>query len=155
MSGFTSSGITRLVVQAATPLAVALALYLFFAGHNQPGGGFAAGLVFGAVVALRTMAGLQRPTQALELMAAGVVIAGAVAIAPVVFGSTVFDQDTFEVTLPLLGKVKSGSAAVFDLGVTLVVVGLVAAVLNGFGVALLTGAADAYRSAHPDEEASS
>ena len=37
--------------ESATPiLALMLAGFLFFAGHNQPGGGFAAGLVIGSVV---------------------------------------------------------------------------------------------------------
>ena len=47
------SPIVCLGVGVVGPLAVLVALYLFFAGHNQPGGGFAAGLVLGALVALR------------------------------------------------------------------------------------------------------
>ena len=51
------SPVVRSAIRAASPLALLVAAFLFFAGHNQPGGGFAAGLVIGAVVALRTVAG--------------------------------------------------------------------------------------------------
>ena len=73
------SPIVRLAIQTATPLAVVVAIYLLFAGHNRPGGGFAAGLVVGAIIALRVIAGLQRPVGAVPLLALGGVVAGAVA----------------------------------------------------------------------------
>jgi multicomponent Na+:H+ antiporter subunit A len=114
----------------ATPLAVVLAAYLFFAGHNQPGGGFAAGLVLGCLVVLRTVAGLRRPGNSLPYLAVGGLVVAAVALIPVLFGHELLDQVVVEGEVPLLGKVKSGSAAVFDLGVTLIVVGLVAAMLD-------------------------
>lgn len=131
----TRSPIVRLGVQAASPLALVVAVFLFFAGHNRPGGGFAAGLVLGAVVALRAVAGLQRPARAVALLAAGGIIAGGVALAPVVAGDLLLDQFVVETTLPLLGNVKSGTALVFDAGVTLIVVGLVVAVVEGLGAA--------------------
>ena len=129
----TRSPIVRSGVQAASPLALIVATFLFFAGHNRPGGGFAAGLVLGAVVALRTVAGLQRRIRAVALLAAGGIVAGAVALAPVVAGDLLLDQVVVETTVPLLGTVKSGTALMFDAGVTLIVVGLVVAVLEGLG----------------------
>lgn len=60
----TRSPIARLGIRAASPLAIMTGVYLLFAGHNQPGGGFSAGLVFGAVIALRTVTGLQTPRHA-------------------------------------------------------------------------------------------
>ena len=133
----TRSPIVRLGIQAASPLALIVATFLFFAGHNRPGGGFAAGLVLGAVVALRTVAGLQRAQSGLNVAAAGGVIAGGVALAPVVVGRTLLDQAVVDFTLPVLGKVKSGTALIFDAGVTLIVVGLVMAVLDGLGATAL------------------
>jgi multisubunit Na+/H+ antiporter MnhB subunit len=129
----THSPIVRLAIQAASPLALVVAVFLFFAGHNRPGGGFAAGLVLGAVVALRAVAGLEQPFRALGLLATGGVVAGAVSLAPVVAGGILLDQAVTETTVPLLGTVKSGTALVFDAGVTLIVVGLVVAVLDGLG----------------------
>jgi multicomponent Na+:H+ antiporter subunit A len=129
----TRSPLARLGIQAASPLAIVVATFLFFAGHNRPGGGFAAGLVLGAVVALRTVAGLQRPTTSLGLLSAGGVIVGVVALAPLVGGDVLLDQVVIEGTVPVLGKIKSGTALAFDAGVTLIVVGLVVAVLDGLG----------------------
>jgi len=125
------SPIVRLGVEAASPLALIVGVYLLFAGHNNPGGGFAAGLVFGAVVALRTMAGRQRPVHATTLIASGLVIVVVVAIAPVVWGDPLLDQQIFSHEFPWLGKVKVGTALPFDIGVAAIVVGLVVALLNG------------------------
>ncbi len=118
-------------IQVASPLALMVGTYLFFAGHNQPGGGFAAGLVFGAVVALRTIVALERPRDATKWFAVGTVLIAIVALAPLLGGEPVLDQVVVSRELPLLGKVKSGSAAIFDAGVTLIVVGLFIAVFEG------------------------
>ncbi len=127
------SMVVRTGIQLASPLAVIVAIYLFFAGHNQPGGGFAAGLVLGAVIALRTVVGLSRPRHPVRLLAVGGVVAGAVAIAPMFGGGLLLDQAIGEWEVPVLGTVKVGTALAFDLGVSLVVVGLVAAVLVALG----------------------
>lgn len=136
------SPIVALGVRAATPLALVVGTYLLFAGHNRPGGGFAAGLVFGAVVTLRTVAGLQRPTHATGLITAGIAIVCAVAVAPLLWGNALLDQEIISATLPLLGKVKTGSALPFDIGVTAIVVGLVIALLDGLAATELDGEPD-------------
>ncbi len=130
----TRSPIVRLAIQTATPIAIVLGTYLLFAGHNRPGGGFAAGLVFGAVVVLRTIAGLQRPRHADTLIAVGVVIAVAVAALPVLWGDPFLDMKIVETTVPLLGKIKTGSALPFDIGVMAIVVGLIVALLDGLSL---------------------
>lgn len=127
------SSIVATGVRVVSPLALMLAAFLFFAGHNQPGGGFAAGLVLGSVVALRMLAGLHPPSGAVTLLAVGGVICGAVAIFPMLGGDLLLDQFVSEGEFPVLGKIKGGSALVFDLGVTLIVVGLIIAVLEGLG----------------------
>lgn len=135
------SPVTQLGIRTATPLAILVGVYLLFAGHNNPGGGFAAGLVFGAVVSLRVVSGLQRPTHAHTLIAGGLIVIVAVALAPVLWGDSMLDQLVISREVPLLGKVKSGSALPFDIGVTAVVIGLVVAVLDGLGAADLAKAA--------------
>ncbi len=125
------SPIVGLGVRAATPLALVVGTYLLFAGHNNPGGGFAAGLVYGAVITLRTVAGMRRPTHATGIISAGIVIVCIVAVAPLMWGNTLLDQEIISTTLPLLGKVKTGTALPFDIGVTAIVVGLVIALLDG------------------------
>ena len=126
------SPVAATAVRIVTPLAVVLAAYLFFAGHNQPGGGFAAGLTLGVVVALRTITRLERPLNASLLLGTGVIVASLTALAPLLFGNVLLDQATASFELPVLGAVKVGTALVFDLGVTLVVVGLFVSVFQGF-----------------------
>lgn len=133
-----SSPVLQLGVRTATPLAILVGVYLFFAGHNAPGGGFAAGLVFGAVVTLRAIAGIQRPSHAMTLLSGGTLIVIVVAAIPLLFGDPLLDQAIGSIEVPLLGKVKSGSALPFDLGVSAIVVGLIIALLDGLGVGDIT-----------------
>ncbi len=128
-----SSPAIELGVRAASPLALLAAAFLFFAGHNRPGGGFAAGLVIGAVMGLRMVAGMPFPARPGRFLAAGAILAGLTSLAPLLWGDTFFDQTVVDITVPVLGKIKSGSAAVFDAGVVLIVVGLVVAVFDGLG----------------------
>lgn len=118
---------------------MAASLYLLFAGHNQPGGGFVGGLVAGAAVALRYVAGgideVRRvsPLKPWTILGSGVVASAACAIVPVMFGNPVLDNGYVEVDVPAVGHVKASSALVFDLGVYLVVIGLVLMVVEAFG----------------------
>ena len=102
-------------------------MFAFFAGHNRPGGGFAAGLLLGAVVVLRTVAGLPQPLRPVPLLSIGAAIAATTALAPIVWGDVLLDQVVLDVTVPVLGTIKSGTSAVFDLGVTAIVVGMIVA----------------------------
>lgn len=124
----------RLGVATATPLALMIGIYLLFAGHNNPGGGFAAGLVFGCLLGLQRITGLGRPFRAWVVLNAGLLIIVGTAAVPVLWGDVLLDQAVVSADVPLLGKVKSGTALPFDIGVTAVVVGLVAALLDGLGV---------------------
>ena len=49
--------VVDVAVRLVVPAVLVGSLYLLFAGHNQPGGGFAGGIVAGAAVALRYVAG--------------------------------------------------------------------------------------------------
>jgi multisubunit Na+/H+ antiporter MnhB subunit len=127
------SPIIQTAIRAATVPGVLIGFYLLFAGHNRPGGGFAAGLVFGSIVALRVIAGLQKPTHATGLFATGMAIVVLVSVSPLLWGGLLLDQQIEQITVPVLGKIKSGSALVFDIGVTAIVVGLLVALLDGLG----------------------
>jgi len=114
-------------------------IYLLFAGHNQPGGGFVGGLVAGAAIALRYIAGglgeVRRisPLRPWTILGGGLVMASVVALVPVVLGGAVLESAYTSVELPLLGELTLVSVALFDLGVYLVVVGLVLMVFEAFG----------------------
>ena len=118
-------------IRIVSPLAIVAGVYLLFAGHNNPGGGFAAGLVFGAVIILRAVAGIGRPAYAFGLISLGVLTIAAVSIAPVLWGDLLLDQRIGSWELPVAGEVKTGSALPFDIGVSLIVVGLVSALVDG------------------------
>ncbi|HSP26917.1 MAG TPA: MnhB domain-containing protein [Ilumatobacteraceae bacterium] len=126
-----TSPIVALAVRAVTPIALVVAAYVLFAGHNQPGGGFAAGLMLGAIVVLRTLAGIQQPRYAAAWLSVGGAIAGLVAIAPLLWGQPMLDQVVVTWDVPVLGSLKTGSALLFDLGVVGIVVGMVLALLDG------------------------
>lgn len=129
------SAIIRLGIGAVNPFAVIVGCYLLFAGHNNPGGGFAAGLVFGAVFALRTISGLYRPAHGIAWVAVGALVVTAVVLMPLLWGDVLADQYVFSVEVPLLGLIKTGSALLFDIGVAAIVVGVILAVLDGLGAA--------------------
>lgn len=114
-------------------------LYLLLAGHNQPGGGFAGGIVAGAAVALRYISGgiesvrrvsRSRPWTPIGL---GLLLAGGAALVPLALGGSVLESGYVVWSPPLLGDIKMTSALVFDTGVYLVVLGLALMVFESFG----------------------
>lgn len=119
--------------------AVVLSVYLLFAGHNQPGGGFVGGLVAAAAIALRYLAGgsdevlSMLRVQPWTLMSIGLSLAVTTALVPLAFGHPPLDHQAVEWQLELLGKVKVTSATVFDSGVYLIVVGLVLMIFTALG----------------------
>lgn len=125
----------RLVFDAA----IVLSLYLLFAGHNQPGGGFVGGLVAAAAIALRYIAGgLQEiislsPVRPWTFLAVGLLLASGTAIVPMLLGAAPLDQDAFEWNVFALGHVKLTTATIFDSGVYLIVVGLMLMIFEGLG----------------------
>lgn len=127
MRDWRESLILRTSVQIVFPLALVLSLFLLFAGHNAPGGGFIAGLVAGAALVMRPPGDLDRviPIPAPVVLGAGLVISTATGIAGLLDGGELLESGKFERDLPVLGVVKATSALPFDIGVFLVVIGLV------------------------------
>ena len=126
-------------VGAVFPTAMVFSVYLLFAGHNQPGGGFIGGLVAGAALVLRHVEGgseaLRRTLRVAPttLLGLGLLLAAATAVAPWLAGGQLLESGKLERDLPLLGTVKATSALPFDVGVYLVVVGLVLGLLLTLG----------------------
>ena len=116
-----------------------LSIYLLFAGHNQPGGGFVGGLVAGAAIALRYIAGgidavrSTLPIRPWTVLAIGLGLAAATAIAPLLLGDAPLDNSKLEWNIPALGTLKATSAVIFVSGVYLVVVGLVLMIFEALG----------------------
>ncbi|WP_106815680.1 Na+/H+ antiporter subunit A [Microbacterium timonense] len=118
---------------------IIVSLYLLFAGHNLPGGGFAGGLVAGMALVMRYVAGgryelgAAAPTDAGRLLGAGMTIAVACAIVPLFFGAAPLTSTFFEWDLPVIGHGEFVTSTLFDVGVYLVVIGLVLDVLRSLG----------------------
>jgi multicomponent Na+:H+ antiporter subunit A len=132
-----------LVLEVATrlifPLIMVLSAYFFFAGHNTPGGGFAGGLTAGLALVLRYLAGGRYelgetlPLDAGKILGVGLGLAAGTAVASLLVGAPVLSSALILVDLPVLGTVKFVTALFFDLGVYLIVVGLVLDVLRSLG----------------------
>jgi multicomponent Na+:H+ antiporter subunit A len=139
-----SAGLKRLVivdvaVRLVFSAVIVGSIYLLFAGHNQPGGGFVGGIVAGSGVALRYVAGgigdvrnLSR-AQPWTVLGSGLLLSAVTVAVPVVLGGAPLESAKFEADLPLLGHVAVSSALPFDIGVYLVVLGLVLMVFESFG----------------------
>ena len=117
-------------------------LCLLFAGHNQPGGGFVGGLVAGAAVALRYVSRRHRRgprgcprSQPWTVLGAGAADRGdrrrscRCCSAARVLESASLDARPARCS----AHVKVTTALAFDIGVYLVVVGLVLMVFESFG----------------------
>lgn len=114
-------------------------VYLLFAGHNQPGGGFVGGLVAGTAFVLRYVSrGRAEIRSAVPVdpgvpLGLGLVLAGGTAAAPWFAGHDLLRSGVYQFTAPVLGDIKLTSALAFDTGVFLVVVGVVLALLRTLG----------------------
>lgn len=132
-----------LVLEVATrmifPLIMVLSVYFFFTGHNTPGGGFAGGLTAGLALVLRYLAGGRYelgetlPLDAGKILGAGLALSGGTAVGSMLLGAPALSSAVITLHLPLLGTVKFVTALFFDLGVYLIVLGLVLDVLRSLG----------------------
>ncbi|MEO5899858.1 MAG: MnhB domain-containing protein [Ilumatobacteraceae bacterium] len=131
-------------------------VYLLFAGHNQPGGGFVGGLVAGAAIALRYLTGGITEVRAISrfqpwtILGAGITLAVATAIAPMFSGKPVMTSMAASLDPPLFGHIAASTTLVFDAGVYLAVVGLVFMVFEAFADEHATAADLAARDARDD-----
>ena len=121
------------------PLIMVLSAYFFFAGHNTPGGGFAGGLTAGLALVLRYLAGGRYelgetlPLDAGKILGAGLLLSAGTGAVSLLVGAPVLSSALIEIDVPVLGTVKFVTALFFDLGVYLIVVGLVLDVLRSLG----------------------
>jgi multicomponent Na+:H+ antiporter subunit A len=127
--------VTRLIFHSL----IIFSLYLLLAGHNLPGGGFAGGLTAGLALAIRYLAGGRfelreaTPVGAGTLLGIGLATAAASGVVPLLLGGQVFQSAIIELWLPVFGDIKFVTSTLFDIGVYIVVVGLVLDVLRSLG----------------------
>ncbi|WP_235432530.1 Na+/H+ antiporter subunit A [Nostocoides japonicum] len=118
---------------------VVFSVWLLFAGHNGPGGGFAGGLMCGLALGVRYLAGGRReldeaaPVDAGRVLGLGLAIATIAALAPLAFGGQVLQSAIVDLHPPLIGDLHVVTSLFFDIGVYLVVVGLMLDIFRSLG----------------------
>ena len=120
-----------------TPVLLLVSLFVTFRGHNAPGGGFAGGLVMGAAVILRYLAAGPEGVRSLRvdpilLIGSGLAIALATGLGALFSGESFLESAIWHFDLPLIGEVKFVTASIFDIGVHILVVGVVMSILVAF-----------------------
>ncbi|MGO1121027.1 monovalent cation/H+ antiporter subunit A [Rhodovibrionaceae bacterium A322] len=119
--------VTRLLL----PIAVMVGVFIFLRGHNQPGGGFIAGLIVAIALLMQYMASGFAWTRVREkveyhtLIGLGVLIAAFTGIGAFFAGRPFLTSDFGYVKIPPLEKFELATAMSFDLGVFLTVLGAV------------------------------
>lgn len=131
--------ILQVVIRLLFHVMVLFSIYLLFSGHNSPGGGFAGGLVAGLALAVRYLAGGRHelnaaaPVDAGRVLGTGLFVAVGSGVAAMVLGGDILGSALLDFTVPVLGDIHVVTSAVFDLGVYLIVVGLVLDILRSLG----------------------
>ena len=117
------------------PIMTVVSIFVFVRGHNEPGGGFVAGLIMAVAIILQYMVGgavwVEENLRLYprRLISLGLLVATATGLGAWLFGYPFLTSHSPHPRLPLLGEVPLPSAFLFDLGVYLLVVGTTAVIL--------------------------
>jgi len=111
------------------PTALLVGSYMFLRGHNEPGGGFVAGLVITIGMIVQYMiSGFRWSAERISIDAhawigIGILLAAATGTTSIVLGDPFLKNYHAYVPLPFIGKIGLSSALFFDAGVLMAVVG--------------------------------
>lgn len=137
-----STVILRTASQFLVPLSLVFAFYIYFKGHQTPGGGFVAGLVASvALIVLRMCEGGENlgrmlPVKEHSLIGWGLLVVVGTGIVAMCFGLPFLTSAHGAINLPtapgtdIHPHFELASAMSFDLGVFLVVIGVVVGMIN-------------------------
>jgi multicomponent Na+:H+ antiporter subunit B len=121
--------IIQMVITLLMPLFFLFSLYLLFRGHNYPGGGFIGGLIASIAFVFHAMVYDSRVTirvfrlNPIRLIAIGLAIALFSGFVALGFGEPFSTSIWADFYLPLIGK--PGTPVLFDIGVYILVIGIV------------------------------
>ncbi|WP_152448561.1 MULTISPECIES: monovalent cation/H+ antiporter subunit A [unclassified Roseivivax] len=127
-----------ILTRVMMPVALMVGVYIFLRGHNEPGGGFIAGLVVAVAVVMQYMAsGFAWASDRQRfpyhgIIGSGVLVAGLTGIGAWFTGTEFLTSSFGYVKLPGLEAFEVASALFFDVGVFLAVVGAVMLSLESF-----------------------
>ncbi len=146
----------RVAASVVLPLALVFTLYIFMRGHNLPGGGFIAGLITAVALVLQFMALGQARAESLlraqggrrfvRWIGSGLSIAGLTGVGAFVWSRPFMTSAHGHPHVPWLGELPLASAALFDLGVYLTVVGSTLLTISVLGSVSREGTGSTARS---------
>lgn len=130
-----TSLILRTTARYLTPLLLLFSVFLFWRGHNQPGGGFAGGLVaavpfvifsiaFGSAEARRVL-----HVETHVLIATGLLTALVSGVLSLFAGEAFLTSAWGTLRLPGFPSLDLGTPVLFDLGVYLLVIGVTLSII--------------------------
>ena len=133
----------RITASWILPIALVVSLYIFLRGHNLPGGGFIAGLITAMALIIQYIAlGQDQTEQMLKAKSGrlyeiwigiGLSVAGLTGLAAWFWGRPFLTSAHIYVNPPLIGELHLASAALFDVGVYVTVVGAVMLMISVLG----------------------
>ncbi|MBY6090434.1 monovalent cation/H+ antiporter subunit A [Pseudooceanicola sp. 502str34] len=126
------------VTRVMLPVVLMVGVYIFLRGHNEPGGGFIAGLIVAIAVVVQYMASgfawadarIRYPYHG--IIGAGVLVAGLTGIGAWFFGKPFLTSAFGYFRIPPMEEFELATAMGFDLGVFLAVVGAVMLSLESY-----------------------
>ena len=130
-----TSLILRTTARYLTPLLLIFSVFLFWRGHNQPGGGFAGGLVAAVPFAIFSIAfGAAEARRVLHvephvLIATGLLTALASGVLSLISADPFLTSSWGSLRLPGFPSIDLGTPLLFDLGVYLTVIGVTLSII--------------------------
>ena len=135
--------VNNLILQFTTKIVFFIilffAVHIFFAGHYTPGGGFVGGLITASAIVLLLIAYDLKTVKSLipfnfmYVVAVGLMLALLTAAFPMLLEEPFFTHFFNHYHIPLIGETSLHTAALFDLGVFLVVVGVTMTIIQTIG----------------------
>jgi monovalent cation:proton antiporter len=132
--------ILQTVTKAVAFIILAFSVFIFFAGHNNPGGGFIGGLMTASAFILLYLAfdieGMKKviPFDFIRMTALGLLIAVGTGMGSFLFGEPFLSHAFGYFDLPLFGEdTELATAVLFDIGVYLTVIGITMTIILTIG----------------------
>lgn len=121
------------------PTMMVLSVWLLMVGHDNPGGGFAGGVVAGLAFVLRYLAGGRYELGESMPIPAGILLGGGLFLAafggalPLLSGRAPFQSVPVDVALGPIGNLHFTTAMILDVGVYVLVIGLIIDLVSALG----------------------
>jgi monovalent cation:proton antiporter len=131
--------ILQTVTKSVAFIILTFSVFLFFAGHHNPGGGFIGGLMTASALVLFYLAYDMKtmnkvlPFDFKLLTACGLLIAVGTGLGSFFFQVPFLSHTFGHVVLPLIGDIELATAMLFDLGVYFTVVGVTMTIILSIG----------------------